>query len=188
MIGLLSQVMSVKMVCDLFLQNPLNFRFHMKKPIIVTAWNLQNIKNRYSRTDSNKSLSQLLPAASAAYSNCPVFVRACLTLQSCAPKSSAIDLAFKTCCCLLEWQLAVNAKWQAAAWTWTQTWTLQPDQLVVMVLCSPKSWNKLLELGFSDYWRCQNWAKKRLVSKAHATCQLEAYRPGSSLSISPCWS
>ena len=32
----------------------------------------------------------------------------------------------------------VIARWPAGAWTWTQTWTLQPDQWVVMVLSALK--------------------------------------------------
>ena len=35
------------------------------------------------------------------------------------------------------------ARWPAGAWTWTQTWTVPPDQRVVKVLSAPKPQNKL---------------------------------------------
>ena len=42
----------------------------------------------------------------------------------------------------------MTARWPAAAWTWTQTWTLAPDQPVVKVLSAQKSLNKLCGVWF----------------------------------------
>ena len=41
------------------------------------------------------------------------------------------------------WRDCSSARWQAGAQTWTQTWTLPPDQRVVKVLWPPKSQDKL---------------------------------------------
>ena len=65
-------------------------------------------------------------------------VRPAQALQERCPKSWAIDFAVKTFDCLLKQPFGVIARWQAGAWTWTQTWTLQPDQWVVEVLSAQK--------------------------------------------------
>ena len=62
-------------------------------------------------------------------------------LERC-PKSSAIDFAAKAFYCLLEYPLELIARWSAGVLTWNQTWTLQPDQQVVMALSAPKNPNK----------------------------------------------
>ena len=62
-------------------------------------------------------------------------------LERC-PKSSAIDFAAKAFYCLLEYPLGLIARWPAGVLTWNQTWTLQPDQQVVMVLSAQKNPNK----------------------------------------------
>ena len=49
------------------------------------------------------------------------------------PKSLAIAFAVKTFDCLLARPSGAIARWPAGAWTWTQTWTLPPDQQVVKV-------------------------------------------------------
>ena len=85
------------------------------------------------------------------------------------PKSSAIqiDFAAKSYDCFL----GLIARWWAGLISWTQTWTVQPDQgvAVVKVLSNQKSQNNLCGVEFFLLARCQSWGK--------LSDNLEAYPP-----------
>ena len=116
------------------------------------ALNLQSIKtfltlklSQYSKSGSMFPSSE--PAVTLAYLETPCACacqfdppKLCL---SAAPRAWPLIFAVKTFNCLVEKPSRVTTRWQAGAWTWTQTWTLQPDQCVVYVLSTPKSQNKL---------------------------------------------
>ena len=61
---------------------------------------------------------------------------------------------------LREW-LPDDLHWSAGAWTWTQTWTLPPDQWVVEVLSAPKPQKNVqincVEFFFEFFLERQNW-------------------------------
>ena len=124
------------------------FISHEKKKWLVAARNLQSIKtlltlelSQYCKSGSMFSSSE--PAATAADSQTP-----CVCARPTDPPKQRQRVAPRAC--LL---ISVNlrppsatafgkiARWQAGAQTWTQTWTLLPDQRVVKV--PPKSQHKL---------------------------------------------
>ena len=123
--------------------------------IFVTARYLQSIKtfltvelSQYSKSGSTFSSSEPVVASRdcsrLGYSLCLCLpVRPAQTVLEHCPKSLAIDFAVKTFDCLLEQPSGVIARWPAGARTWTQTWTLPPDQWVVVVLSAPKPQNKV---------------------------------------------
>ena len=141
-----------------FLPILLKISFHMKKKVTHRARNLQIIKalltlelSQDSKRGSIFTSSELV----AASSNCsrlgnslclclPLLpVHPAQALLELGPKSLAIDFAVKTFDCLLDWPLAVIARWPAGAWSWTQTWTLQPEQWVVEIWSALKPQNNL---------------------------------------------
>ena len=134
------------------------WKISMKKKWLVAARNLQIIKtlltlelSQYRESGSTFSSSEPV----AARSDCHRLGNAlCLCLPVCPaqavperdPKSSAFDLQSKTS--IVFWNHSLSLlEWLPnglqGAQTWTQTWTLPPDQRVVKVLSALKSQNKL---------------------------------------------
>ena len=134
------------------------FHFPMKTKSVVTARYLQSIKtfltvelSQYRKSGSMFSSSEpARPAATAADSETPCVCarpsdppKLC---RSAAPKTwpfilqSNPSIVFSNS--LRDW-LPDYLHWLAGARTWTQTWTLPPDQWVVVVLSAPKPQNKI---------------------------------------------
>ena len=114
-------------------------------------------QNQYCKSGSMFSSS--VPAATAADSETPCVCARLSYLrkqcQSAAPRAWPLVLPSKPSI-VLEQPLGVIARWPAGAQTWTQTWTLLPDQRAVKVLSALKSQNKL----------CGVWILFRCVKKA----------------------
>ena len=131
------------------------------RPEIYKALNLFD-----SQTES---VSQEWSAATAADSETPSVSAsrdASPTRPSCAgrcPKSSlssAVDFAVKNFDCLLEQPSERLPDDWAGAQIWSQTWTLRPDQLFVMVLLPPKSQHKLCRVWILLVrWIRRNWGQ-----------------------------
>ena len=88
------------------------------------------------------------------------------TVQECSPKSSAFDFAsiFDH---FLESLLGVIARWQAGPRTWTQNWSLLPDQQVVKVYQLWNPWINCVEFKFCiGLLKMQNWGKQSNYFKA----------------------
>ena len=97
------------------------------------------------------------------------------------PKSSTIDFAVKTFDCLLEKPLGVIARWPEGARSWTQTWTLPPDQWAVKILSALNPWINCVEVlnSFKVCWRycnwCQHWVISNLLSQGCISTQRQGW-------------
>ena len=137
------------LVGNSFLPIPSKFHFTWKIKWLVAARNLQRFKtfwtlelSQYHKSGSmfSSSESLLLPAATASDYETPC-VCACLSDQHkqswrAAPRAWPLILPSKPSNLQLPSGTAFReiASWPAGAQTWTQTWTLPPDQRVVKVL------------------------------------------------------
>ena len=182
MIKRLSKVimMGVALVSNNFSPIPL---IDEKKKWLVAAWNLQCIKTFLTLFE----LSQYCKSGCICSSSKPIVDRSdCSRLWNalclCSPVRPAqvVPGAAQE---LGRWFCPLNlrlpsgtafgeiARWPAGAQTWTQTWTLPPDQLVVTwkVLSPPKPQQNLWSLNSFEvrYW-CQIWVKCSNFSNANA--------------------
>ena len=88
--------------------------------------------------------SQSLPAATATYSETPC-VCACPSdlPKLCRPGELPQEpLIFQSKLSIFSWNSLRewwSDRWPAGAWTWSQTWTLPPDQLALRVLSAPRT-------------------------------------------------
>ena len=134
--------------------------FPKKEKSVVTALYLQSIKtfltlqlSRYCKSGSMFSSSEPVAASSDcrrlgnALCLCSPVLPAPAVAQSkrAAPRAWPLILPSKPS--INFWNSLQRdcqfARWPAGAWTWTQTWTVPPDQRVVKVLSAPKPQNKL---------------------------------------------
>ena len=129
----------------------LQISFSMKKKCLVEAQKFKSIKTFLTLwlVSGSTFSSKGQVAASSSCSRLGNTLFLCFpvwpaqAVQGHTPKSSGIDFAVKTFYCLLELTLGMIARWQGEAWTWAQTWSLPPDQLVVKVWSAQKSHNEL---------------------------------------------
>ena len=155
---------AVLFLCHIFTQSPINdckiersdgrcfdrqqllahsmeISFPMKKNSFVTARYLQSIKTFLTvKLSQHHKTPDLTPCVCTRLSNPPKLCR------SAAPRAwplilqSNPSIVFSNS--LWEW-LPGDQHWLAGAWTWTQTWTLPPDQWVVEVLSAQEPQNKI---------------------------------------------
>ena len=160
----LSEEMGTALVCSNF--SPITvtskISFHMKKKVLVAAWNLQSINTLLTLVLSqySKSGSIFSKQAGAVCSNCCWLGNTmCLCLpvwpsqavhESCwaAPPAWLLILPTKPSITFwnsLHWPFGEIARWQAGAQTWTltQTWTWTNMWQVVKALSPLKSQHKL---------------------------------------------
>ena len=144
MISTLSKAMGVASVGNNFLPIQSKISFHMKKNNCSCPTSLTFELSQYRKSGSTCSSSKPV----AASSDCHRLGKALfLARQSYLPKlcwplilQSNPSIVFSNS--LREW-LPDDRRWLAGARTWTQTWTLPPDQWVVVVLSAPKPQNKV---------------------------------------------
>ena len=152
MIERLSEAMgagSAALVCNKFSPIPSKFHFTRTKKWLVAAWILLSIKtlltlelSQYCKSgivfSSSKQVATSRDCSSLGYALClcsPVRPAAVQRKQSRRAAPRAWQLILPSNPLITFWNsLGEITRWLAGAQTWTQTWTLPPDQRVVKVL------------------------------------------------------